>query len=282
MRKIFSTYIESKKSIHNRLEDILADPITQEKARKVYVNLLGLLDMTTLEGSDTGEKVKALCEKSRFSKLNSIFPDAAAVCVYPSLVQTARKALDETAIKVASVAGGFPSGQTSLKVKLEEVRWAISEGADEIDTVISRGKLLEGKDDEVFDEIAAIRETCGNVHLKVILETGELPSVRWIRKASEVAIEAGADFIKTSTGKVTVGATPEAFLVMLDTIKEYLEKTGKAIGIKPAGGIRTPEQAQVYYRLINATLGSDWLNKSYFRIGASSLADALLANISVT
>jgi deoxyribose-phosphate aldolase len=276
---IFSPYTESEKSIRDRLEVILADPIPQEEAQKVHIQLFGLLDMTTLEGSDTGEKVKALCERSRFSQLNHAFPDAAAVCVYPSLVLAARNALEGTHISVASVAGGFPSGQTSLKVKLEEVRWAIDEGADEIDTVISRGKLLEGNDNEVFDEIAAIRDTCRPAHLKVILETGELPAIEYVRNASEIAIEAGADFIKTSTGKISVGATPEAFLVMLDTIREYLEKTGKAIGIKPAGGIRTPEQALIYYRLVSAILGSEWLNKDYFRIGASSLADALISDI---
>jgi deoxyribose-phosphate aldolase len=277
---IFSPYTETEESIRTRLEEILADPFPDEMIRQINIQLLGLLDMTTLEGSDTAEKVIDLCNKSMFSELNPGFPSAAAICVYPSLVRTARNALKDSAISVASVAGGFPSGQTSLKVKLEEVRWAIEEGADEIDTIMSRGKLLEGRDNEVYDEIAAIRETCGNIHLKVILETGELPSVEWTRKASVLAIEAGADFIKTSTGKISTGATPEAFLVMLDTIREYQEKNGKAIGIKPAGGIRTPEQALTYYRLVNAILGSDWLNKSYFRVGASSLAGALLSRLS--
>lgn len=280
MRHIFIPYQETDDSIRLRLEEILAEPVPEDERQKIYKELLGLLDMTTLEGSDTEEKVRALCKKSRFSQLNPALPDAAAVCVYPALVRATRKALDGTAILVASVAGGFPSGQTSLRVKLEEVRWAIDEGADEVDTVLSRGKLLEGREDEAFDEIAAIREACGPVHLKVILETGELPSVHWIRKASELAIEAGADFIKTSTGKITTGATPQAFLIMLDTIREYLEKTGKSVGIKPAGGIRTPEQAVIYYRLVDATLGTDWLNKHYFRVGASSLADALIVAIS--
>ena len=273
---IFSPYNESEDTLRIRLEGMLSGPVAKYEQEKVYIKLLGMLDMTTLEGADTVEKVNGLCEKSRFSRLHQDYPDAAAVCVYPALVRAARRALQGSSIAVASVAGGFPSGQTSLKVKLDEVRWAIEEGADEIDTVISRGKLLGGNESEVFDEIAAIREACGRTHLKVILETGELPSVGWIRKASEVAIEAGADFIKTSTGKIAVGATPEAFLVMLDTIREYLEKTGKAIGIKPAGGIRTPEQALVYYWLLEHTLGTDWLTREYFRIGASSLADALL------
>lgn len=263
-----------------RVNGILAGPVPEEDKKIIYLKLLGMLDMTTLEGSDTERKVMELCQKSRFSRIDPIFPDAAAVCVYPALVRTARQALQGTSIRTASVAGGFPSGQTSLKVKLEEVQWAISEGADEIDTVISRGKLLESKFSEVFDEIAAIRDGCGKVHLKVILETGELPSVEWIRKAAGLAIEAGADFIKTSTGKMATGATPDAFLVMLDTIRECQVKTGKAIGIKPAGGIRTPEQALVFFRLVSDVLGEDWLNKNSFRIGASSLADALIKEIS--
>jgi deoxyribose-phosphate aldolase len=274
---MFSPYDETDESIRLRLEEILTDPLSEDEQQKIFKELLGLLDMTTLEGSDTEDKVKELCWRSRFSQLKPTFPDAAAVCVYPALVRPARMALEGTGIAVASVAGGFPSGQTSLSVKLQEVRWAIDEGAGEIDTVINRGKLMDGKEDEVFDEICAIREACGSIHLKVILETGELPSVLKIRKASELAIAAGADFIKTSTGKISVGATPEAFLVMLDTIREYLEKTGKAIGIKPAGGIRTPQQALVYYRLVDSVLGKDWLQKNYFRIGASSLADALIS-----
>ena len=282
MRQIFIPYEETDQSIGLRLEDIMAIPVTPEERQRIYKEMLGLLDMTTLEGSDTEERVVGLCKRSMFSDLDPSFPDAAAVCVYPALVRVARKALEGTGLAVASVAGGFPAGQTSLRVKLQEVRWAIEEGAGEIDTIISRGKLLEGRTTEAFEEVAAIREACGNVHLKVILETGELPSVHWIRKASELAIEAGADFIKTSTGKLNVGATPEAFLIMLDTIREYLEKTGKSIGIKPAGGIRTPAQAYTYYRMVSHVLGSDWLNKNYFRIGASSLADALISTIQDT
>jgi deoxyribose-phosphate aldolase len=177
---------------------------------------------------------------------------------------------------VASVAGGFPSGQTGLRVKLEEIRYAVGEGAEEIDTVISRGKLIEGKEMEVFDEISAMRETCGAIPLKVILETGELPSVLMVRKACELAILGGADFIKTSTGKIATGATPEAFLVMIDTIREYLEKTGKAVGIKAAGGIRSSGQALHYARFVVDILGDQWLDRNYFRIGASSLADDLI------
>jgi len=276
MGKIFGEYRETVESLKGRIAKVESEIPTGEGARPVFKRLLSLLDMTTLEGSDTRDRVENLCLKSRFSMVSIDLPDAAAVCVYPSLVGVAKKALEGSTIAVASVAGGFPSGQTSLKVKLEEVSWAIDQGADEIDTVISRGKLLEGSLSEVFDELAAIREACGKTHLKVILETGELPSVEMIRLASVIAIEAGADFIKTSTGKIPTGATPDAMLIMLDTIREYLEKTGKAIGIKPAGGIRTAEQAMLYYSLVEEILGEDWLNNNYFRIGASSLADALL------
>jgi deoxyribose-phosphate aldolase len=274
--KIFEDYGQGEMELDARLEEILRSPGRIENIHQKYFKCLGIIDLTTLEGSDTREKVINLCRQAEFSSIDKSFPDAAAVCVYPSLVSTAAFELRGTGIRVASVAGAFPSGQTGIQVKLEEVRFAIAEGADEIDTVISRGKLIEGRESEVFDEIAAIKEACGETHLKVILETGELPSVALIRKASELAILAGADFIKTSTGKINTGATPAAFLVMLETIREYLEKTGKAIGIKPAGGIRTPDQALVYYQLVDEVLGEQWLNKDFFRIGASSLAGELI------
>jgi deoxyribose-phosphate aldolase len=282
MRKIFSEYHQAKEDLTGRIGRITAGSKRELINAPSVVKLLGFLDLTTLEGNDTGEKVAEVCRVARFSAINNDFPDAAAVCVYPSLVKYARKGLEGTGIKVASVAGGFPSGQTSLHVKLEEIKYAISEGADEIDTVISRGMLIEGKDQEVFDELSAMRETCGQAHLKVILETGELPSVALVRKASELAILAGADFIKTSTGKISVGATPEGFLVMLDTIREYAEKTGKAIGIKPAGGIRTVEQALIYSALLQDVLGEQWYDCRFFRIGASSLAAEILKAIKGT
>jgi len=276
MLKIFDDYRYQVSDLENRINRF-SIPVQDEAFYKnSLLKLLGVLDLTTLEGSDTEAKVIALCRKAAFSKLTGNYPDSAAVCVYPSLVKVAVRELKGTGIHVASVAGAFPSGQSGLHIKLEEVKYAIGEGADEIDTVISRGKLIEGADNEVYDELCAIREMCGNTHLKVILETGELPTVALIRKASELAILSGADFIKTSTGKISVGATPVAFLVMLDTIHEYLEKTGKSIGIKPAGGIRTPEQALVYVQLLTKMLGEQWFQKNYFRIGASSLADDIL------
>jgi deoxyribose-phosphate aldolase len=279
MRKIFGEYHYTYEELKLRIDEILAATLPGLEKQIDYIKLLGCLDLTTLEGSDTKEKVIQLCRQARFSSINRKFPDAAAICVYPSLVSCAKKELEGTGILVASVAGAFPSGQTSLHLKLEEIRYAKGEGADEIDTVISRGKLLEGLESEVFDELSAIRETCGRTRLKVILETGELPSVFLVRKASELAILAGADFIKTSTGKIATGATPAAFLVMLDSISEFLEKTGKAIGIKPAGGIRTPEQALLYSGLLLNVLGEQWFQKDYFRIGASSLAGEILKRL---
>jgi deoxyribose-phosphate aldolase len=280
MRNIFGEYNDTMEGLQRRIIEMTALPLPAAEKQSTCLKVLGLLDLTILEGSDTTEKVMELCRQARFSALNNEFPDAAAICVYPSLVRYAKKELEETGILVASVAGAFPSGQTSLHVKLEEIRYAIFEGADEIDTVISRGKLLEGLETEVFDELSAIRETCGQAHLKVILETGELLSAPVIRRASELAILAGADFLKTSTGKISAGSTPAAFLVMLDTIREFLEKTGKTIGIKPAGGIRTSEQALLYSGMLLNVLGEQWFQKEYFRIGASSLAGEILAVLS--
>jgi deoxyribose-phosphate aldolase len=280
MRNIFGEYKYTTEGLQKRVNEIMTTSFHGSKKQGALLKILGLLDLTTLEGSDNSEKVVQLCKLARFSEINDKFPDAAAVCVYSSLVRYAKKELKNTGILVASVAGAFPSGQSSLHVKLEEIRYAIAEGADEIDTVISRGKLLEGLEEEVFDELSAIREACGQVRLKVILETGELLTVPLIRRASELAILAGADFIKTSTGKIATGATPQAFLVMLDTIREFLEKTGKTIGIKAAGGIRTPEQALLYSGLLLSVLGEQWFRKEHFRIGASSLAGEILAVLS--
>lgn len=277
--KFFDDYPVTAIDLLDRLKPILSAPFPGMNQRDALTAILGMLDMTTLEGSDTDARVEALCRQSRFSVIQNGLPDAAAVCVYPTLVRRVSNELGGSGIRVASVAGAFPSGQSSLHVKLEEVRFALSEGAHEIDTVISRGKLLEGRDAEVFDELSAIREACGNKTLKVILETGELGPVGMIRKAGEIAILAGADFIKTSTGKIATGATPEAFLVMCDTCREYLEKTGKSVGIKAAGGIRTSTQVLDYARILVSTLGEGYFDKSLFRIGASSLATDLLKQL---
>ena len=243
-----------------------------------YKKIFGCIDNTTLEGCDTKEKVRMLCEKS----LKMVDPErgirpVAAVCVYPIFVREASELLQGSGIHVASVAGGFPAGQTPLKVKLMEVQYAVDEGADEIDMVISRGALIEGDEQRVADEIKAIREVCVGKRLKVILETGELPSEALIRRASIIAMENGADFIKTSTGKIEKSATLEVAKIMLQSIVEYHEMSGKWVGFKAAGGISTPEQALSYWELAQQYIGEEHLNKQYFRIGASRLTDRLFS-----
>lgn len=242
----------------------------QEKLKKI----LSLLDLTTLEGSDNTLKIEQLCAKAQsFAEKGLACP--AAVCVYPPFVKTARHLLAGTGIHVASVAGAFPSGQLPLHLRINEVEWAVSEGAQEIDMVISRGLFLAGDYQALTDEVAAIKKACGDVHLKVILETGELKTDENIRLASHLAILAGADFIKTSTGKIQPAATIESMTTMLYVIKEHFDSTGKLVGIKPAGGISTPDQAIEYYDLVEQILGSQWITPQLFRMGASRLADAI-------
>jgi deoxyribose-phosphate aldolase len=276
----FDTYTYSIEEIKIRKEQLLSAKQNGFTERTTLTTILGCIDLTSLEGSDTNEKIISICRKAKtLSDTRKGLPHVAAVCFYPPFVRIAKKELKGTDVKVASVAGGFPGGQSPIHIKTEEAKFAVAEGADEIDMVISRGKLLEGEYQVVFDEIAAIKEACGAAHLKVILETGELQSVENIRKASELAIDAGADFIKTSTGKISPAATPEAFIVMADTVKEHFLKTGKMIGLKPAGGISTPEQAITYYQLLHAIAGKEWVNKNYFRIGASRLLDELIKKL---
>lgn len=264
----------------NRLHDLLDNGLKSLNQLNAFRTILGIIDLTTLSGDDTDSRVESLCKKaaSYESKIDMI-PNVAAVCVYPIFAKLVRSKLQSTNILTACVAGAFPSGQSPLKIRIDEVVDAVLNGADEIDMVISRGKLLEGDFDYVFNEVSEIKKACGKAHLKVILETGELGTYDNIRKASELAIEAGADFIKTSTGKVEPAATPEAMIIMLDTIKEYYEKTGKMIGIKPAGGISEPDDAIRYFILVKEILGDKWLNKNYFRIGASRLADKIYEKI---
>ncbi len=242
--------------------------------------VLNMIDLTTLEGKDTEGKVKQLCYKAMH--LHDAIPDlptVAAVCVYPSMVKTAKKALASSGIKVASVATAFPSGQATKDVKLRDTRFAVQSGADEIDMVISRGKFHEGEYNFVFDEIAAIKEACGDARLKVILETGELGSFDKVRRASDMAMYAGADFIKTSTGKIQPAATMPVTLVMLEAIRDFYYKTGKMIGMKPAGGISKSKLALHYLVMVKEVLGEDWLTNEWFRFGASSLANDVLMQI---
>ncbi|HPE55712.1 MAG TPA: deoxyribose-phosphate aldolase [Bacteroidales bacterium] len=276
----FKKYDQNQESIAKRIEaarQINPDQAEELKALKIILNCI---DLTTLEGSDTEEKVLGLCNKAKsIHSLGADFPDVAAVCFYPTFAALAKKNLKDTNIEVACVAGAFPAGQSPIEIKVAEVEFAVVQGADEIDMVISRGKFLEGKFTEVADEIKAIKKACGDAHLKVILETGELNTVDNIRKASEIAINAGADFIKTSTGKIQPAATLEAIMVMADTVKEYFEATGKKIGLKPAGGISDYKTALDFYQVIKQTLGQQWLNNQLFRIGASRLTDDVIERL---
>jgi len=241
---------------------------------------LSMVDLTTLEGADTPGRVRQLCAKAMHlhSGRNDL-PMVAAVCVYPTMVRVAREALKGTPIKVAAVATAFPSGMNPLSVKLEDTRYAVSEGAHEIDMVISRGDFLRGEYPRVADEIAEVKKACGEAHLKVILETGELGTLDRVRLASDIAMEAGADFIKTSTGKIQPAATPEVVLVMLQAIADFYRKTGKRIGMKPAGGIANAKAALNLLVMVREVLGPDWLNPDLFRIGASKLPNDILMQL---
>ena len=236
-----------------------------------------MIDLTTLEGADTPGKVQATCAKAvRPDPTDSGVPSVAAVCVYPDLVDVARGSLDGSGVAVASVATAFPSGRASMKVKLADVREAIEGGADEVDMVIDRGAFLSGRYGQVFDEIRQVREACGRAHLKVILETGELVTLDNVARASWLAMTGGADFVKTSTGKVTPASTPAAALVMLASVRDFAEASGRQVGVKVAGGIRTAKDAIRYLVLVKETAGPEWLTPSLFRIGASSLLNDLL------
>jgi deoxyribose-phosphate aldolase len=238
------------------------------------------MDLTTLEGSDTPGKVAALCSKAiRPDASDPHIPSVAAVCVYPNLVPTAVERVRGSGVKVASVATAFPSGQSPLEPKLAETRWAVEQGADEVDMVIDRGAFLSGRYAKVFDEIVRVKDACGDAHLKVILETGELGTYDNVRRASLLAMAAGADFIKTSTGKLSSSATLPVALVMLEAIRDVHEETGRMVGFKPAGGIRNAKQAVQHLVLVHETLGPAWLTPDLYRIGASSLLNDVLMQI---
>lgn len=254
--------------------------IKNESKTEALHMILSMIDLTTLEGQDTPGKVKQLCQKA--IHLHDSMPDlphVAAVCVYPTMVGVARKALGDIDINVASVATAFPSGMARRQIKLEETKIAVAEGASEIDMVISRGAFLQGEYGFVFDEIAAIKEACGEAHLKVILETGELGTLDRVRRASVLAMHAGADFIKTSTGKIQPAATLPVTLVMLQAIRDYFFETGRMVGMKPAGGISTSKLAIHYLVMLKETLGSAWMTPEWYRFGASSLANDVLMQL---
>jgi deoxyribose-phosphate aldolase len=239
-----------------------------------------MTDLTTLEGSDTRGKVAALASKAlRPDPSDASVPSVAALCVYPNLVPTAVERLRDSSVKVASVATAFPSGQSPLETKLDEVRWVVEHGADEVDMVIDRGSFLAGRYAKVYDEIVRVKEASGEAHLKVILETGELGTYDNVRRASLLAIAAGADFIKTSTGKLPSAATLPVALVMLEAIRDVYEETGRRVGFKPAGGIRNAKQAVQHLVLVHETLGVDWLTPDLYRFGASSLLNDILMQL---
>jgi deoxyribose-phosphate aldolase len=253
-----------------------------KKASKVWALELAIrmMDLTTLEGKDTPGKIRALCQKGmRPLPGDPSIPHVAAICIYPTFVAEAKEALRGSGVKVASVATAFPSGQTFLDIKLAETKAAVAAGADEIDMVIDRGAFLAGDYATVFEEIVAIKEACGEAHLKVILETGELGTFDAVRRASVLAMAAGADFIKTSTGKVTPAATLPVTLVMLEAIRDFERVTGKLVGMKPAGGIRTAKESIQYLTVLYETLGPRWMTPDLFRFGASSLLNDVLMQL---
>ncbi|MGB9695805.1 MAG: deoxyribose-phosphate aldolase [Ignavibacteria bacterium] len=286
--KKHSTRVDEK-LIWERINYLLSKEL--EFDRHLIRKIVSFIDLTSLEGKDTPASILSLCKRAiqPFSNPNETI-HCAAVCVYPLLVPSVKKFLQDTKVRLAAVSTGFPSGQFPLKTKIEETRYCIFEGAEEIDMVISRGSFLSGKYQDVYDEIKEIKKVCEEtskkisdpsknekkIHLKVILETGELESLDNVRKASYLAMYAGADFIKTSTGKSQPAATLPAYLVMLDAINDYYLETNTKVGIKPAGGIRTTDEAVRFLTLTYNVLGTGWINSEFFRIGASSLLDDLI------
>jgi deoxyribose-phosphate aldolase len=260
-----------------RAASLATRSIKTEAKRWAIDTAISMIDLTTLEGQDTAGKVKSLCAKAiRPDPTDASCPRVAAICVYPDLVATAKTHLGDSGVKVASVATSFPSGRATMPVKLADVRAAVADGADEIDMVIDRGAFLSGHYLQVYDEIVQVKAACGDAHLKVILETGELATYDNVRRASWLAMLAGGDFIKTSTGKVSPAATLPVTLVMLEAVRDFRETTGRQVGVKPAGGIRTTKDAVRNLVLVNETVGDDWLSPDWFRIGASSLLNDLL------
>ncbi len=269
----------SDDSIKLDVEKIISAHYAENNNKEVYKKCLSLIDLTSLNGTDTHQEIISMVEKvNGFSAKFPQLANVGAICVYPALVETVKKHLAED-VGIASVAAGFPASQTFIEVKVAETAMAVMEGATEIDVVISIGKFLEKDYQEVYEELSEIKSSCRDAHLKVILETGALQSASNIKKASILAMSAGADFIKTSTGKIPVAATLEATYIMCQAIKEWHEKNGIKVSYKPAGGIVTTEDAVKHYTIVKEILGNDWLNNKMFRIGASRLANNLLSSI---
>ncbi len=266
-------------AVKQDIDRILAENYESNNNVEVYKQCLNQIDLTSLNGTDTHAEIISMVEKvNGFKSVFPHLPNVGAICVYPALVPVVREHLKEN-IGIAAVSGGFPASQTFIEVKVAETAMAVLEGATEIDVVISLGKFLEGKYEEVHEELTEIKASCRGAHLKVIIESGALQSASNIKKASILAMAAGADFIKTSTGKIPVAATTEATYVMCQAIKEWHDKTGVKVSYKPAGGIVTTEDAVKHYSIVKAILGNEWLNNNMFRFGASRLANNLLSSI---
>jgi deoxyribose-phosphate aldolase len=267
-------------ALEERAAALAKRSIKRESKLQALELAVRMMDLTTLEGADTPGKVAALCSKAvRPDPVDTTVPSVAAVCVYPNLVPTAKQRLRDTGVKVASVATAFPSGQSPLDVKLADVRDAVKFGADEVDMVIDRGAFLSGRYAKVYDEIVKVKEASGDAHLKVILETGELGTYDNVRRASLLAMAARADFVKTSTGKISPAATLPVALCMLEAVRDVYEETGRVVGFKPAGGIRASKQAIQHLVVVHETLGVDWLTPDRYRFGASSLLNDVLMQI---
>lgn len=265
--------------VRQDVEKILSTHFVENDTKEVHKQCLNQIDLTSLNGTDTHAEIISMVEKvNNFKTVFPKLPNVAAICVYPALVPVVKSHLTEN-IGIAAVSAGFPASQTFIEVKVAETAMAVLEGATEIDVVISIGKFLEENYEEVFEELTEIKASCRNAHLKVILETGALQTASNIKKASILAMAAGADFIKTSTGKIPVAATVEATYVMCQAIKEWNEKTGVKVSYKPAGGIATTEDAVKHYTLVKEILGNEWLNNTRFRFGASRLSNDLLSSI---
>lgn len=273
----FKPYLFSEETLLSRVDEALSRQSRLCDRNESLKTIFQCIDFTTLEAFDNETKINDFCSKALSFKDNDLHISVPAVCIYSPFVRQAKELLRGSGIKVATVACAFPSGQMPFELKRREVEYCVEQGADEVDMVISRGTFLAGRLDEVYEEIKSVREACAPpVRLKVILETGELKNVENIRRASEIAINAGADFIKTSTGKSPVSATPLAAIIMCDTIKEYFEATGRMVGFKPAGGMSTIDDALTYFYIVREVLGDRWLNKDYFRVGTSRLAGKVM------
>lgn len=273
----FKPYLFSEETLLSRVDEALSRQSRLCDRNESLKTIFQCIDFTTLEAFDNETKINDFCSKALSFKDNDLHISVPAVCIYSPFVRQAKELLRGSGIKVATVACAFPSGQMPFELKRREVEYCVEQGADEVDMVISRGTFLAGRLDEVYEEIKSVRKACAPpVRLKVILETGELKSVENIRRASEMAINAGADFIKTSTGKSPVSATPLAAIIMCDTIKEYFEATGRMVGFKPAGGMSTIDDALTYFYIVREVLGDRWLNKDYFRVGTSRLAGKVM------